>query len=268
MAFFFKKNALVIATGWIGDTVACTAAATSLNEKGYQTTLLIRWPQLKPILDNDSRFKTKTYWHVNWLKLIKPLLNMFFDVVVWEPKKWSYVEPFTSEIRRLAGCTPFPEYRLTLSQEQLAKYPSLTPESTLPIVAIGRDIYKRAYGRDLHEFIELLKQIAQIEWIGLDPNQNSKSGKKQSLADDAARMIRAAMFIGVEGGLLWIAAGLGKKCIYFTEHIVEIEKITGLENLNKVLGSKSHFPNESKLIELPAFCSNQTAIDCIKKEIR
>ena len=95
-----KKRAAVIATGWVGDTIACTAAATSLAERGFETTLWTRWPQLKPILDNDKRFKTKTYWRVNVLSWFKFILEIYYDLVVWEPSKWSYEEPFTSEIRR------------------------------------------------------------------------------------------------------------------------------------------------------------------------
>ena len=107
-------RAAVIATGWLGDTIACSAAATSLAEKGYKTTLFIRWPQLKPILDKDKRFITRTYWHIKLLKLFMPIINRFFDLVIWEPSGWSYKEPFTSEMRRLAGCDPKPEYSLSL----------------------------------------------------------------------------------------------------------------------------------------------------------
>jgi len=111
-----KRNAAVVSTGWLGDAIACSAAAASLSEKGYETTLYISWPQLKPILDNP-RFKTALYGRYLNKKIRRPLLPFLYGKVVREPKLWTYSEPSTSEIRRMAECVPEPEYQLFLSPD-------------------------------------------------------------------------------------------------------------------------------------------------------
>ena len=251
----------VIATGWVGDTIACTAAATSLSEAGCQVTFFIRWPQLKEVLQNDVRFTVRVYWHLKIIRLIKPFLHMWFDQVVWEPSKWSYNEPFTSEIRRLAGCEPHPEYELFLSSEKI----SHQHRNARPIIAVGRDLYKRAYGRNVDEFIAMLSEDAEIIWVGLDAHKNSKHGKNQSLLKQAKEIASCDLFIGPEGGLLWLAAGVGLPCLYFTENIIEVAKQNRLANLDHILGSKNHFPNQNQNIALPPYCDNEHVITEVLK---
>ena len=260
-----KKRALIICTGWIGDTIACTAAATSLSKKGYQTTLLTRWPQLKELLQNDNRFNTKIYWHINFIKLLQPIFKLYFDLVVWEPKKWSYQEPFTCEIRRLSGCEPTPEYELFLQPKSPAMH--LETPRIRPVIALARDIYKRSYDRDIEDLVTMLSQFADIHWVGLSPTLDSKKGKSGSIVSDAHVIENSDVFMGPEGGLLWIAAGLGKRCIYFTEHFLEVQKANHTNNLENILGSKNHFPGNTKYVSLAPFCTNDEAINMCKSLI-
>lgn len=257
-----KKRAAVVSTGWLGDTIACTAAATSLFEKGFDVTFYTKWQQLKPILDNDKRFKTVVYGKLISHKLTRPFFSSRYDLIIREPKGWSYEEPFTSEIRRMAGCTPTPEYELQLSQSQI----ELSPTNIVPTISISRDIYKRAYGRNIEELTKLISSVAAINWVGLDPNSNSKKGKSKDLVSDAAKIYQSDLFIGPEGGLLWLAAGLGKTCVYFSEHIEEICKNIHKGNPRIALGSKNHFPKHSH-ISLPAMCSNEEAIKILKSNL-
>lgn len=258
-----KKRAAVVSTGWLGDTIACTAAATSLFEKGFDVTFYTKWQQLKAILDNDKRFKTVVYGKLISPKLTRPFIPSRFDLIVREPNGWSYKEPFTSEIRRIAGCTPEPEYKLQLSNDQI----QLCSRNSNPTISISRDIYKRAYGRNIQELTNLLSSIAQITWVGLDPNSNSKKGKNKDLVSDAAKIYQSDLFIGPEGGLLWLAAGLGKTCIYFSEHIEEICKNIQKGNPRTTLGSKNHFPHFSHT-SIPAYCSNGEVMEIVKTNLR
>ncbi len=258
-----KKKAIVVARGWLGDTIACSAAASSLSNKGYDTTLLIRWPQLKPIFDTDTRFHTQIYGRFLTYKVQRPLIRSLFDVVITEPKGWNYKEPFTCQIRRIAGCDPAPEYQLFLPAS-LRKIPNI---NGLPTVCIARDIYKRSYHRDIPDLINRLSAFYNIQWVGLDPLLNSKHGKKHSLMSDAQYIYQADLFIGPEGGLLWLAAGLGTKCIYLTEHILALEKTLKTNNLLQVLGSKNHFPAGSH-VPIPAYSTNQDIIDLVAVNIQ
>lgn len=254
----------MIATGWIGDTIACTAAATSLYERGYQVTFFSRWPQLRAVLENDRRFSVRIYPHIKVIKLFKYALNFWFDKVVWEPKRWSYQEPFTSEIRRIAGCEPRPEYELFLGA-----IPTLESghQSGRPLIAFGRDIYKRAYGRNIDELIAMLSEFADVEWVGLSPEKNSKHGKQESLLSVARRINAADIFMGPEGGLLWLAAGIGMPCIYFSENIDAVAERNGFLSLDEVLGSKNYFSDKSMHVALPPMCSNRDALELVKSTL-
>lgn len=263
-AYSKKKTVAIVATGWLGDTIACTAAATSLHEKGYTVTFFTRWPQLLDILRNDGRYKVVLYWHLRLRLFLKYFLPLLFDKVIWEPAKWSYQEPFTSEIRRIAGCKASPEYQVFLSADRSRP---LVNRGSRPVISIARDLYKRAYGRDVDDLIGKLQGIAQIRWVGLSSHKNSKHGKSQNLLHDAELISKSDIFIGPEGGLLWLAAGIGTPCIYFTENIVEVEKQNKIKNLNEVLGSKNHFPDKSIYIALPPYCENSEAFKVIQSAL-
>ncbi len=256
-----KRTAAVVNRGWMGDAIACSAAAMSLAEKGYETTFFLRWPQLQPILDNDRRFRTTVYGRLLTYKVPRPLVPGFYDLVVREPFPWSYAEPLTSEIRRLAGCEPTPAYRLILSPGQIA-LAARGPEQVRPVIAFARDSYKRAYQRDIDELISRLRRFADVRWVGLDPAMDSKSGKQVSLVQDASIIYNSDLFVGPEGGLLWLAAGLGTRCVYFTEHIVELAKRITNGNPMCALGSARHFPDAAH-IDLPAYCSNDEVVNVI-----
>lgn len=256
------KKAIVVSAGWLGDAIACSAAASSLSEMGYKTTLAIRWPQLKSIFDNDPRFETVVYGKYLTYKIPRPIFPSRFDLIVREPKSWSYSNPFTIEIRKIAGCEPKPDYQLYLPKDTNSKDDS----QNRPQIALSRDIKKRAYGRDIEDFFEQISTFAYIKWVGLDSSMNSKHGKSHSLLEDAACIKNSDLFIGPEGGLLWLAAGLGTRCTYFTEHILEVERAHQIKGLMKILGSENHFPNSNHKALRP-YCSNLEAIDTIKSQL-
>lgn len=253
-----NKRAAVIATGYLGDSIACSAAATCLHQKGYAVDFYIPWPQIKPILENDSRFKTIVYSKFLNSFFKRPLFQSRYDLVIREPNGWSYEEPFTSQIRRIAGCDIKSEYELFLPKDVSCSL----KEKVKPTLTLSRDIFKRAYGRDISDLLKRLSLHADIELVGLDPNLSSKKGKNKDLTDDAIKIYQSDIFIGPEGGLLWLAAGLGKKCIYFSEHIIELAKNIDRGVPLSCLGSTKHFPNGNH-IQLPAYCSNEYAAEII-----
>ena len=258
-----NKKAVVVSEGWLGDAIACSAAASSLSEIGYETTLLIRWPQLKSIFDSDPRFKTVVYGKYLTYKISRPILPSRFDLIVREPKGWSYAAPFTVEIRKIAGVEPKPDYQLYLPNDINSK----NENRIRPQIAISRDIEKRAYGRNIEDFLQKISTFADIKQVGLDSSMNSKHGKSHSLLDDAVLIRNSDLFIGPEGGLLWLAAGLGTQCIYFTEHIIEVERKHKTKGLMRVLGSENHFPNANHKALQP-YCTNLEAIDTIKVQLK
>lgn len=254
-----SPRAAVVASGFMGDTIACTAAATSLNDRGFEVTLFTRWPQLHSLLRNDPCFDTTVYGRLISRKFQRPLRPRRFDLIVREPYPWSYREPFTSEIRRLSGSAPDPGYKLHLNERQKALGRLRTDR---PSVAISRDLQKRAFGRDVETLLRMVEKIADIRWVGLEPALHSKHGKRRSIERDASIIRDSTIFFGPEGGMLWIAAGVGTKCIYLTENIARLEDEHPL--VWRSLGSCNHFPDAGHHA-LPPGCSNLDVIEGIDR---
>lgn len=253
------KKAAVVSKGWLGDSIACTAAATSLSEKGFRVDFYTRWPQLEPILSNDKRFTTRVYGKYLSYKIKRPLFPNQYDLILTEPDGWSYEEPFTSQIRRMAGCTPDSEYQLYLNPSQIE---STNFEIKQNSICIPRDIYKRAYGRNIDQLIDELSQFADIVWVGLDPQLSSKHGKKFNLTSEAVKIKKSSLFFGPESGLLWLAAGLNTPCCYLTEHIEIMSSRIDRGNPRICLGSVNHFRNGPHFNFEP-YCSNKVIVDKI-----
>jgi hypothetical protein len=254
-----SPRAAVVASGFMGDTIACTAAASSLHDRGFDVTLFTRWPQIQSLLENDPCFDTVVYGRVIPRRIQRPLLPRRFELIVREPYPWSYQEPFTSEIRRLSGSSPTPGYTLHLNERQKAIGRLRTDR---PSVAISRDLRKRAFGRDVEALLAMIEEIADIRWVGLDPVLHSKHGRRRSIERDASIIRDSTIFFGPEGGMLWIAAGVGSRCVYLTENIARLEDEHPL--VWRSLGSCNHFP-DARHHALPPGCSNLHAIEEIDR---
>ena len=259
-----NKKAAVVATGWVGDSIMCSAAAQSLHEeKGYQVDFFIKWPQLMRIMEADTSFTTRLYQD-NFLGRLKLKLSLQqYDLVVCEPKIWSYTEPTIVEIRRLAGCHLSSEYKFKIAE--MLPLGNRVVDSK-PLVTLSRDIYKKAYGRDVDNFVKRLRQVCDVEWIGLDPKLSSKFGKEEDLLPIAQALKKSDCFIGPEGGMLWLAGCLGVRTIYFTEHLHHVRPPGPDGDPWKSLGMVIMFPNANH-IALPSYCSNQDAVDIIKNAL-
>jgi hypothetical protein len=263
------KKAAVISTGWLGDSIFCSAAAASLHEeKGFDVDFYIKWPQLKSILDYDSRFNTILYDKSLFSRTQLSLKLLNYDLVVREPEGWSYEEPNTVEIRKTAGCFPQSEFEI--------KTPFFIHErkSTTHYLklAISRDIYKKSYGRNIENLLKILDCKYDINWVGLDPNKssvfgkkNSRNGRDNSLFKDVEIMLNCDFFFGPEGGLLYLAGGLGLRSVYLSEHIHNLKPLNNHGDCSKTLGNANLFPS-SKHIVLPPYSSNEQVIEMISKE--
>lgn len=246
----------MIATGWLGDTIACTAAATSLyEERDFEVDFYVKWPQLISILSQDTRYRTQGYVDSRWGRFSLSRRLADYDLVLREPSTWSYREPFTAEIRRTAGCAPKPEYTLVLPGNTASSH----HQPFFRRIAIARDIYKRAYGRDVNALIDALSQQFELVWVGLPPEKSSKRGRHLDLMEDAQLLASADGFVGPEGGLLWLAAGLGVRTVYFTEHIQHVQESIQSGNAWCSLGSINLFPEKGHCA-LPAYCTNDEAL--------
>jgi hypothetical protein len=256
----------VVAHGWVGDTIVCSAAAASLAiEKGYKVDFYMKWPQLTGIFAADSRFRTIVYRDNFWGRLQLTWRLQGYLLVVREPEVWSYKEPKTTEFRRIAGCELRSEYELRipeLPQDNSVR----VGQADKPKITISRDLYKKAYGRNVDEFIEELSRYFDIQWVGLDSGQNSKFGNRTDLLWTAYSMKASVSYIGPEGGLLWLAAGLGVKTIYFTEHFHHVHPTDSSGDPWVALGSVNMF-TEGTHVALPSFCSNSEAIQIIKNSL-
>ena len=255
-----KRRAAVVATGWVGDTLACTAAAISLaEERDFLVDFYMKWPQIQALLSYDERFNTHLYKDngLGRIRLWSKLKN--YDLIVKEPSQWSYNEPFTAELRRMAGCIPTPEFDLPVGNV-LRHHKQIKPGK--PLIVISRDMYTRAFGRDVDLFVRGLEPYFEISWVGLPPDRNSRKGKELDLMQDAEKICMADCFVGPEGGMLWLAGGLGQRTIYFTERIQHVKETLGRGDFFKALGNENIFPN-GRHVALPLHCTNDEAIHII-----
>ena len=255
-----KKKAAVVATGWIGDSIMCSAGALSLHlEKGYEVDFFMKWPQLMRIMAADNNFQTRLYQN-NLLGRLQLKFKLHdYDLVVYEPKMWSHKEPKIVEIRRLAGCNLNSEYILGVAKDLPLGNRALRNK---PLITLSRDIYKKAYGRDVDDFVKKLRQVCDVELLGLKPNLSSNHGKQEDLLPLAETMKKSDCFIGPEGGMLWLAGCLGVRTIYFTEHFHHVHPKDPEGDPWKSLGIVNMFPNANH-IALPSYCSNQDALEII-----
>jgi hypothetical protein len=258
------KKAAVVATGWVGDSIMCSAAALSMHEeKGYEVDLYIKWPQLMCIMTADDRFTTRLYQDTFLGRLKLKFKLQQYDQVVNEPKMWTYTEPKIVEIRRLAGCNLSSEYILKITDKLLS---GIQVVGGKPLITISRDLYKKAYDRDVDDFVNKLRKVCDVEWIGLDPNLSSKYGRDEDLLPIAQTMKKSDCFIGPEGGMLWLAGCLGVRTIYFTEHFHHVHPQHPQGDPWKSLGIANMFPNANH-IPLPSYCSNQDAVEIISNAL-
>ena len=258
------KKAAVVATGWLGDSIMCSAAASSLHDElGYQVDFYIKWPQLFNILSADDRFNTHLYQDSFLSRVRLKYQLQKYDLVIHEPKQWSHKEPKIVEIRRLAGCALSSEYLLRITENFHFNNDS---NRIRPLITLSRDIYKKAYGRNIDGFLDMLRQFCDVEWIGLDPKLSSKFGKEEDLLLIARAMKNSDCFIGPEGGMLWLAGCLGVRTIYFTEHFHHVRPPGPDGDPWKSLGIANMFPNANH-IALPSYCSNQDAVEIISNAL-
>ena len=243
----------VVSHGWLGDSLICTAAASSLFEEyGYEVDFFCKWRQLAEILKDDTRFRTFTYKDSKIGNFFLNRRLREYSKIIYEPFPWSHNEPLTTEIRRIAGCQLKSEFYIQVN-------PQYSRKNTIKdVVVMSRDLYSRNFNRDVDEFVGLLSEKYKIEWIGLKPGKSSKRGRNKSLIPAVKKLSHAKIFIGPEGGLLWLSAALNVPCVYFSENIDHIHKVHK-SNTWEALGSEVIYPNGNHKC-LPPYCSNQDAI--------
>jgi hypothetical protein len=249
----------VVSRGWLGDSIACTAAAARLAENGKSVDFYHPWPQLQPILEMQALYRPILYNRV-WSKYFTPAwLKKRYDRIIIEPTPWSYQEPFTAEIQRLADISPINSLLPVIKLQ-----PPRRENKERKRIAISRDIYKRSYGRDVDALVKQLSQEFDIDWVGLDPKLDSKKGVRRSLQSVAEAMLAADLSLVPEGGLLWFSGLIGARSIYMKEHIVEIKKVRpyvadSCFEMENILGTKT--------VGAEPLCSNRELIYLIKNQL-
>lgn len=141
----------------------------------------------------------------------------------------------------MAGFDPIPEFSITRPAPKSQKLDLTVAPSSRPRICISRDIKKRSYGRDIDELVSFLSEFVDVSWIGLSPALDSKKGQRLGMEVDIQTLMSSDAYFGPEGGMLWLAAGLGVRTIYLTEHIHALEKKFG-PGVHKTLGMVNVFP--------------------------
>jgi len=164
----------------------------------------------------------------------------------------------------MAGCDTVTEFQLT-RPDYKASGDSQRQSESVPRLCISRDIKKRSYGRDIDQLVLTLSEFNEISWIGLDSNLDSKRGVRSGMEKDIQTLLAADAYLGPEGGMLWLAAGLGVKTVYLTEHIHALEGKFG-PGVHKTLGMVNVFPRGGHTA-LPPGCPNSEIVAQVQEAI-
>lgn len=281
---------LINATGWIGDTLFATSLPEKLKkELGFTTVDFVThrlqpWLLLKahPYIDN-----------LYYLKSDNP--DSFYDKVFTLPSIEDKGIAPTIQFQKFCGVknvsTEFQVYTdkqmdkaaeifarsLSTSKEDIITYqgdwdyrlwqPSDLELATKTWDKTGMYVYFRSLRPiDFKKFIAYLKTYTRSKtWIEISPfkQPGEQSADSRGYSSDpfgyalnASIIKQSGLFIGAEGGLSNLAAGLGVKCIITTDHMDRMFGKDGFMSRCKdvQLGPAKLFPNKGH-IHLDPFLS-------------
>jgi hypothetical protein len=284
-----NTKCLVITCGYFGDIMFSTSLAPKLINQYDQVDYLIGFPQMKVLLENDpiihNVFTSDT---PNPYPTIHHLQEEYSRVIQLQPL--NYLVTPCEEYQQFAGFTDVTaEYKIyTLSQYDLiAKeyVEQLKKEHNKPVIGImtnwepktylftpdqykkGIDVPNLGYGgshRNVQYIVNELINHFTLVPIGMGnlsqyQTSNISDDDSKSLTFEASLLKACDAFIGTEGGLANLAAGVGCKTILTGDFIHQLYGWNGV--LKKIkepkLGPIYYFPNDGHIVLDPYLTDNE-----------
>lgn len=296
-----NTKCLVIVNGFFGDIAFSTSIARKLKqEKQYDIVdYLIGLPQMTELLENDSNID-----RVFVSAVPSPYPQVSFDInnydKVIQVNQMHFEIPPPTQMQISAGVSDpdsayflftNPEYD-EIAQEAVSQ---IKKEHGKPVVCVlsnweersflftqeeyarGIDIPNLGYGgkhRNVQFIVdELSKHLSLLE-VGFPSNTSQlatthlPNTSQKSLLFECSLMKHSDAFIGAEGGLCNLAAGVGCRTIITSDFTHQLYGWNGvLRKIEKPkLGPIHYFPY-SKHIELDPYLTDQQVIDSILENV-
>jgi hypothetical protein len=286
---------LIIVTGFFGDIVFASSIAKKIKDEDQfsEVHYFIRFPQMKRLLLNNP-YIDQVYVHS-----IDTVSESDYDKIV-TIGQFSFDVPPPYEAQSLAGIkNPDTSYKLYTEYEYdiVARnyIEELRKEYNKKVVCImsnwkhktyifteeeytrGIDVPNLGYGgkhRDLEFILSELKKVFYIVEVGFpqDVNQNQtifiEDDTQKSVLFECSLMKYCDAFIGTEGGLCNLAAGVGTKTIITGDFVHQLYGWNGV--LKKIkepkLGPIHYFKNNDH-VELDPYLTDAQVVEQIIKNI-
>lgn len=298
----YNRKCLIITYGFFGDIAFASSIAKKLKEESQFQTVdyLIGFRQMQRLLQNNPQIDNV---YIPSSPAVDPFnffpLESSYDKVV-RLNQLSFKVPPPFEFQQFAGVNnPDTEYQIFTEEEydSIAKEHieslNLNGKKTIALMdnwesktylftkkeyEDGIDVPNFGYGgkrrninwikKELENYFNIIHVgmpggISQYETFGLEDNE------QKSLLFECSLMKYCDAFIGTEGGLCNLAAGVGTKTIITGDFVHQLYGWNGvLKKLEKpMLGPKYYFPNKGH-VTLDPYLSDEEVLNQIIKVIR
>ncbi len=267
-----SKSALIKCFGYVGDTIFASSIAQKLKEENQfdRIDYVIGMPQCRILLEQNPYIDNVIITGAH----PQPVYNGdgIYDQQ-FQLGPLSLTEPPPMEMQRVCGVrNPSPEYTVYTSPKFDEKAKESVPLRTVAIMEPnswlekafrftkeeyerGIDVPYLGYGGELRQIdriVNELDQLFDVVAVGFPPDENSlviaqsdPDAGARRLAWTASVLKRCAAFVGTEGGLANIAAGVGTPCLLTGEYVHQLYGWNGVMRQMKdpQLGPHLYFPD-------------------------
>jgi hypothetical protein len=277
-----STNCLVITFGFFGDIIFATSLAEKLKKQGYsQVDYLIGFPQVAQLVENNPNIdKVLVSQHPGPKPYYSQDLTQYTRVIELGPLDYK-ITP-CEQYQQQAGLDDLsshykiyttPEYdaiaeqvieelRATYSKPVLALMTNWQPKTYLftpEQYEAGIDVPNLGYGgahRDIQYIVDKLQQHFTLYPVGVgDANQQQTvhlpDEDQKSLLFEASVMKHCDAFVGTDGGLATIAAGVGTRTIITGDFNLQLYGWNGV--LKKIkhprLGPREYFGDPHTILD-------------------
>jgi hypothetical protein len=255
------SRVLIVCHGYFGDHLFASSIAKKLkDQKSFdEVDYLIGFPQIKPFLELNPYINRVIFTgQVTPAPVVDPAIKSFYDKVI-QLGPLSFHEPPCIEFQRIAGVQqPSPDFTVYTdpvydleTQQRFAEIKS----SGMPIVAIMDNWQPKAFGftkeeydlginvpylgyggrlRDIPKIVSALQEKYVTVMVGapegvtqFDTSINTNIAAR-TLIEEASVLKYCDYFVGAEGGLANLAAGVGCKTILTSDFVHQLYGYNGV----------------------------------------
>lgn len=290
-----NTNVLVRTFGYFGDIAFATSLAGHLKEQYDQVDYAIGFPQMRSLVKNNPFITNVFVSEVSGpsVRISKDITDRYDRIINLD--RLSFIEPPVTEYKKQAKIKDTdPSYRLYTSPRYDSKVEELfkqLPKDKKVIGVMsnweersflfteeqykkGIDIPNKGYGganRDISKILLALQEeftilslgvvgSSQLQTVQIDDNHS------KSILFEASIMKYCDAFVGAEGGLCNLAAGVGTKTIITGDFVHQLYGWNGvIRNIEEPkLGPKYYFTDQEH-ITLDPYLTDEEVINQIKQ---